>query len=317
MALITVSGEPGCRPEEIARAAALRLGFEYLDEARLRSMIAEEFGEETYSPNRAWPFVIASIVARLALENHLVVSLPGAELLFKQFPAWLRVKITASEMKRIGNLMIERKLDRPNARAVLTQLETERRSLMKRHFGRIASTPESIDLTLNAGGFDVDQMVSLIESASASMRLVEQGLLVPGAEAQMQFQIRLKLARYGMSPPGKPKLRKTVFGHPSEEIFANLLDFYRIAWEYEPHSFPIQWDRDGNVLEAFTPDFHLPEFGLYVELTTMKQANVTKKNRKIKLVRAMYPHVNIQVFYQKDIQNLIFKYGLAERPVHA
>jgi hypoxanthine phosphoribosyltransferase len=54
-----------------------------------------------------------------------------------------------------------------------------------------------------------------------------------------------------------------------------------------------------------------------VELTTMKQALVTKKNRKIKLLRTIYPHINIQVFYQKDFQDLVFKYGLAERTVKA
>ena len=69
-------------------------------------------------------------------------------------------------------------------------------------------------------------------------------------------------------------------------------------------------DKDGHVTEAFTPDFYLAEFDLYVELTTMKQSLVTKKNRKVKLLRAIYPHINIQVFYQKDFQDLVFKYGL-------
>jgi hypoxanthine phosphoribosyltransferase len=114
-------------------------------------------------------------------------------------------------------------------------------------------------------------------------------------------------------PPDRVRLVHKEFGHPSEQVFANLLDFYRIAWEYEPRSFALQWDKDGKVLEAFTPDFYLPEFDLYVELTTMKQANVTKKNRKIRLLRAIYPHVNIQVFYQKDVRDLVIKYGLPER----
>ena len=126
----------------------------------------------------------------------------------------------------------------------------------------------------------------------------------------MQFQLRLELARHGIVPAGNVTLKQKVFAHHTEEIFANLLDFYRIGWEYEPRSFPLQWDKDGKVLEAFTPDFYLPEFDVYVELTTMKQALVTKKNRKIKLLRAIYPHVNIQVFYQKDFQDLVFKYGL-------
>jgi hypoxanthine phosphoribosyltransferase len=108
-----------------------------------------------------------------------------------------------------------------------------------------------------------------------------------------------------------------MFANPSEEMFANLLDFYRIAWEYEPRSFPVQWNREGRAQESFTPDFYLPEFDLYLELTTMKQSLVTKKNRKVRLLRELYPDLNIQVFYQKDFENLVFKYGLAARPVVA
>jgi hypoxanthine phosphoribosyltransferase len=114
-----------------------------------------------------------------------------------------------------------------------------------------------------------------------------------------------------MHSKGTAGLKNAAFGHPSEQIFANLLDFYRIAWEYEPRSFPIAWDENGRVLESFTPDFYLPETNLYVELTTMKQSLVTKKNRKIRLLREIYPHINIQVYYQKDLQDLVFKYGLA------
>jgi hypoxanthine phosphoribosyltransferase len=120
------------------------------------------------------------------------------------------------------------------------------------------------------------------------------------------------LAQHGIAPAGHANLKRVTFGHPSEQMFANLLDFYRIDWDYEPRSFPLQWDKDGKVMEAFTPDFYLSELDLYVELTTMKQALVTKKNRKIKLLRAIYPHINIQVFYQKDFQDLVFKHGLRQ-----
>src|ERR1019366_1903531 len=95
---------------------------------------------------------------------------------------------------------------------------------------------------------------------------VVTGLLSPAAEQQLQFQMRLKLARFGIVPHGQATLRRKMFTHPSEEMFANLLDFYRIAWEYEPRSFPVSYAPDGSVLEAFTPDFYLQEFDLYVEL---------------------------------------------------
>jgi hypothetical protein len=147
----------------------------------------------------------------------------------------------------------------------------------------------------------------------SSKGLTEEAAAPIAVESQVEFNARLKLAKFGISPPhdGRPAARQ--FTHPSEQIFANLLDFYRMRWEYEPRSFPLQWDKDGKVLEAFTPDFYLPEFDLYVEITTMKQSLVTKKNRKVRLLRAIYPHINIRVFYEKDFQEIVSKYGLAER----
>ncbi len=72
-------------------------------------------------------------------------------------------------------------------------------------------------------------------------------------------------------------------------MLAKLLKFYHIRWEYEPKTFPITWDESGNVVESFTPDFYLPDLNLYIELTTMKQGLVTKKNKKVKLLRTLYP----------------------------
>jgi hypoxanthine phosphoribosyltransferase len=102
------------------------------------------------------------------------------------------------------------------------------------------------------------------------------------------------------------------FAHASERQFARLLDFYQIEWEYEPTSFDIAWDRDGNVVQRFTPDFYLPEFDLYIEITTLNQKLVTKKNRKVRRLRERYPEVNCKVFYQRDYLSLVTKYGLAD-----
>ncbi len=313
VALITIAGQPGCRHEEVARLTAQSLQFELVTEARLRSLIDQEFGGEGRIPDKAFPAAVTSMIARLATVHHLVLSGEGLETLFREFPGALRIQIVAPESRRIGTLMLEHRLDRPSARRLLKTLESEQRACRKRRFGRMSSQPHAFDLTFNTETLDSEQIAGLIREAAAARALASQGLLSAQAEAHLQFQARLKLSQHGIEAPGKAEIRRKPFSHPSEETFANLLDFYRIAWEYEPRSFPIQWGKDGRVLEAFTPDFYLPEFDLYVELTTMKQSLVTKKNRKVKLLRAIYPGVNIQVFYQKDIENLIFKYGLAER----
>ena len=113
----------------------------------------------------------------------------------------------------------------------------------------------------------------------------------------------------GASAPPLP--HTTVrFAHNSELQFGKLLDFYGIVWEYEPRSFILEADREGRPTQAFTPDFYLPAYDLFIEITTMNQNLVTKKNRKARRLRELYPEVRIKVFYQRDYLALLVKYGL-------
>ncbi|MGH2828984.1 MAG: hypothetical protein ACRDJM_00725 [Actinomycetota bacterium] len=100
------------------------------------------------------------------------------------------------------------------------------------------------------------------------------------------------------------------FAHDSERQYARLLDFYEIRWDYEPRSFDVEWGEDGSVVKQFTPDFYLPEFDTYIEVTTMNQKLVTRKNRKVRRLRELYPDVKIKIFYQRDYLKLLAKYGL-------
>ncbi len=88
-----------------------------------------------------------------------------------------------------------------------------------------------------------------------------------------------------------------------------ILDFYGVRWEYEPHTFPILWNLDGDVVESFSPDFFLPDLDLYLEMTTLRQKLVRKKNRKLRRLRELYPDLNIKLFYARDFRALMLKYG--------
>lgn len=100
------------------------------------------------------------------------------------------------------------------------------------------------------------------------------------------------------------------FVHPSEEQFARILDFYQIPWEYEPRTFPLRWDEQGNVIEAFSPDFYLPEQDLYIELTTAAQRLITKKHRKLRRLKELYPDINIKLVNRSEFKQMILKYDL-------
>jgi hypothetical protein len=99
------------------------------------------------------------------------------------------------------------------------------------------------------------------------------------------------------------------FAHASEAEMARILDFYAVRWEYEPHRFPILWNLDGTVVESFSPDFYLPDLDLYLEMTTLRQRLVRKKNRKLRRLRELYPDVRIKLFYARDFRALMLKYG--------
>jgi hypoxanthine phosphoribosyltransferase len=99
------------------------------------------------------------------------------------------------------------------------------------------------------------------------------------------------------------------FAHASEAELARILDYYGVRWEYEPRTFPILWNMDGKVVESFSPDFYLPELEVYVELTTLKQSLVRRKNRKLRRLRELYPDIRVKLFYGKDFRALMLKYG--------
>ncbi|MBA3629145.1 MAG: hypothetical protein H0W55_05645 [Actinobacteria bacterium] len=109
-----------------------------------------------------------------------------------------------------------------------------------------------------------------------------------------------------------PPHQRVAFAHNSERQFATLLDFYLIDWEYEPTTFDIQWGREGVPTQRFSPDFYLPSFDLYIEITTLNQKLVTKKNRKVRRLMALYPDVKCKVLYQRDYLQLLIKYGLEQ-----
>lgn len=90
---------------------------------------------------------------------------------------------------------------------------------------------------------------------------------------------------------------------------ARILDFYAVRWDYEPHTFPILWNLDGAVVESFSPDFYLPDLDCYLEMTTLRQKLVRKKNRKLRRLRELYPDLNVKLFYARDFRALMLKYG--------
>ncbi|TLN26974.1 hypothetical protein FDZ74_01640 [bacterium] len=111
------------------------------------------------------------------------------------------------------------------------------------------------------------------------------------------------------------ELQRPVFAGPIEETFAKILDFYGIEWVYEPRTFPLVRDEHGKVLEAFTPDFYLPQQDLYIELTTLRPHLATYKNRRMRLMRELYPEINVKLLKRRELRDMMIKYGLVQEAI--
>ncbi len=110
-------------------------------------------------------------------------------------------------------------------------------------------------------------------------------------------------------PAGRPRVDLR-FAHPSERLFADLLTLYEVPWLYEPMEFPLAWDELGRPTRGFRPDFYLVNQRAFVELTVADQRLVTRKNRKVRAFRQLYPEIALTVVYQRDFRALVARHGL-------
>jgi cytidylate kinase len=328
MAIVTFSQQHGSRGDEVAKEVSLQLGFSLTTPAQVDQVIRERYqldysvsgeigGSPKESQSKVFASLISAILTEMAVLNDLVVLECGGQFIFRAFPNALHVRIVAPRDIRAHNLMQDSALTFDLALEELEEQQRRHARFLRSSFRRPSEPPERYDLVINTGALDVAQAVELTVAAARLKKLTAYGLVSSetAERAKLRNQIRLLRALTQLSIERTESLKQ--FAHPSELVFARLLDFYGIRWQYEPRTFPLRYDETGTIVEAFSPDFYLPDSDLFVELTTMKQSLVTKKNRKVRRLRELYPEIKIRLLYQKDFEDLIFKYtarGPAETP---
>ncbi|MHC1745288.1 MAG: cytidylate kinase family protein [Syntrophobacteraceae bacterium] len=313
MAIVTLSREPGALGEEIAARVAGRLGFMLVGRARLAAIWREagldvsktlvtgdqELATELapVDPDTEVPTKpLQELIAQLAEVQDLVLIGCGGQGLFRGRPGTLHVRVVASRPFRIDQVRAHSGLSAREAGRRIREWELQRSRYVKSVYGVSWAAPSLYDLTLGMDRLSIDQAVHLIETAVESMDLRQ----VPGK----------LIVGYLHDEGGEPR-GDSRFVNEAEQEFARFLDFYQIPYQYEPRTFPLETNAQGRIIEAFTPDFYLPEQDLFIELTTMKQSLVTRKNRKVRKLRQRYPDVNIRILYQRDYYSLLAKYGIS------
>ncbi len=296
--VITVSREIESLGDEIALRLARVLGYEFLD----RNSWTELLQESSLSPEppeedrerEKWIEAVSGLLAKMAERRAFVLLGRGGQRLLAQCSKAFHLLVVAPVPLRVHRIMARYHQDEVTASRILAEQDKQRERFLLRYFGVDWRNPLHYHFVINTAFYDVEESCQLVLEAMRRTR-------APSVGYQESFF------------PGDGSLRRSVvFSHPSEEEFARILDFYGIRWLYEPRTFPLEWDSEGNVVEAFAPDFYLPDFDLFVEITTQKQRLTWRKNRKIRKLKELYPEVKIKVIYARDYEHILRKFNLED-----
>lgn len=309
MAIVTISRHSGSLGREIAEQLAEKLNIPLI---KRKQFINDHFKDiatpyEIEMLHQSPKFYLKdakdgttykehmqSILLAEAEKGACVILGMGGQVIFANHPDAVNIRVIASESKRHDVFLKKYGMQETEADNLLKQSDRRHRRFIHTLFQVDWSDPTLYNIVLNTDIMSVDHCVELIA-------------------LNINIKESLKFAKnyysYG-TDLGCFSNNKPTFKHPAEEEFANILDMHGIAWQYEPNTFPVKWDAEGNITMAISPDFYLPNFDTYIEITTMDQKYVTTKNKKVKLVRELYPNININIVYKKDFYSLLERFGI-------
>ncbi len=229
----------------------------------------------------------------IAEKENIVLLGRGGQFLFRNRPDAFHLYIRAEYSQRVQWIREIYGLGKKAASLLVRERDRRKKRYIRQAFDNSLLDLELYDLIINTGKIS------------------------PRDAAQIALQAFASFDEAKNSKFDKPQQKKETkkagmanFMHPSEKEFARVLDYYNIPWVYEPDTFPLQWDAEGRVTEAFSPDFYLPEQKMYVELTTQRQKLIWKKNNKLRRLKELYPEVNVKIVYGKDYHSMLKKFGL-------
>ncbi len=310
MSIITISRQDGSLGDEIAVRLSQRMNMQLILRDRVISewmaevankyqlhMLSESprFYLSEFKDGMSFKVYIEKILIKFAEMTPSVIVGMGAQIIFSDHPDALRVRIIASEQTRTERLRKKYGLTGNEAEKLVQQGDKKHRRYTSVLYGVEWTEMFNYDLVMNTDNLSVEQCVEII------VHHIETKSLLSSQSFSDDDENNISQKDY----------QAIHFKHPAEEEFARILDMYGIEWEYEPRTFPVQWDAEGNVTMAFSPDFYLTKFDTYIEITTMEQKYVTIKNKKVKRLRELYPDININIVYKKDFHTLLKRFGFS------
>lgn len=300
---ITISRQTGSQGKEIAELLAERMELPLITRDMIMSQWMPEVASkhELHMLSESPGFFLTPSSQGISFARHIenrlrafineqaaVIFGLGAQIIFADHPQALHFKIVASFEVRTERIMHTHCLEKRDAERFLELTDRKHKRYIATLYEKDWADPLLYHLTLNTDHLGIEEGASLLYYM---------------AQNRQDFI-------HTLEEPQENKDKAAVFKNPSEEEFAQILNMHNIEWEYEPRTFPIKWDTEGNITLAFKPDFYLPRFDTYIELTTMDQKYVSDKKKKVQLLKKLYPGTNISIVFKNDFYSLVNRFGI-------
>lgn len=306
--IVTISRQMGSLGDEIAEALSRKLGWEVITRDKLLSDVFAKIAnpQELYMLSESPKFFLTKTrdgisfieflrqeLFSMAKTRSAILVGFGAHYLFTGYRNVIHLRIIAPQLIRIERIKKQYNVSDADAATILSTADRKHNRFVSTVYRNSDLSDSTLyDLVINTAILTADECASSIATLVYDHEI----------RRDLELQTENTLIRNNQTC-------MTLFKNPEEIEFANILDTYHIEWIYEPKTFPIEWDAEGNVKLAFSPDFYLPKFDLYLELTIMNQKYVTIKNRKVKKLRELYPGINVRIVYKKDFQELVERFS--------
>ena len=308
MTVITISRQLASFGNEIAAALSQKLGWEIISREELFEKIIAHAANrhELHMLKQSAKFFLKPCKFGMTFleyidrelhayaENHPIILVGfGSQVIFASEKDALHIRVIAPKSVRIARIKKRYHVSDEEAEQILTKADLKQKRFVSTIFEIDLKDPTFYNVTFNTGILSVDEC-----TASIHAMLKEHELLIQMEKQEADSEVVCNISDV------------PVLKNQAEIEFAKLLDMYQIEWKYEPKTFPIEWDAEGNVISAFSPDFYLTNFDTYIELTTMNQKYVTDKNKKVRKLKELYPSINIKIVYKKDFHSLVERFNL-------
>ena len=186
MAIITVSREKGSLGDEIAKAIAEKLEYRYIDKSQISKVLSrlgfaltdiDKFDEKKPSiwqsltiQKKLFAHFIRAAVYELSAKNNVVIVGRGGQIILRNIPDTLHVRITAPFGSRVRRL-IDEGYEEEDAHRLIRQSDTDSAGYLHSYFEADWNDSNLYDLVINTRSITQEQAVEMINCAA----FVEEG----------------------------------------------------------------------------------------------------------------------------------------------